>query len=233
MAVVLGRGIYSFSEAATLTGLKPSRVREWFRGKSGEVARRPVFSSDYEPVNGEFAVSFLDLIDVYVAGRLRDHGASLQTLRRVYGRMKELLNTEHPFCKRELLSDGKTVFLRAVDEAGREEIVEALTSRGVFPQIIKPFLKKIDYEQVTALAERWHIADQVVVDPALCFGKPVVEGVGIKTAILAAAYQANGKKAEAVADWYGIHPCHVLAAVTFEKSLAASGGKALKVDPIR
>jgi hypothetical protein len=39
---------------------------------------------DYEPVGGDYALSFHDLIDLFVAGQLREHGVSLPRLRRVY-----------------------------------------------------------------------------------------------------------------------------------------------------
>src|SRR5207245_2653193 len=110
-------------------------------------------------------ISFLDLIDVFVAGQLREHGVTLQTLRRVYAHLADELKTRHPFSRQELLSDGNTVFMRGMDQKGQEELTEVLTKQKVFPQIILPFLKKIDYNAASKLAERWHIAPQVVIDP--------------------------------------------------------------------
>src|SRR5690349_2020617 len=81
MPTMLGKGVYDYREAALLTGLKQGRVREWFRVRPVKARRPPVFRSDYEPVDGNYAISFLDLIDVFVAGQLREHGVSLQTLR--------------------------------------------------------------------------------------------------------------------------------------------------------
>ena len=78
---ILGHGIYNLPEAGTLTRLKPRRVREWFIGRASDQARRPVFRSDYPPVNGDRAISFHDLIELFVAGQLRERGVSLQSLR--------------------------------------------------------------------------------------------------------------------------------------------------------
>jgi uncharacterized protein (DUF433 family) len=71
------------------------------------------------------------------------------------------------------------------------------------------------------MVKRWCIADLVVIDPAICFGKPMIEGVGINTAVLAACYEANDHDAELVADWFKVHSKHVIAAVDFERKLAA------------
>src|SRR5258708_7578605 len=100
---MLGNGVYNFAEAARLTGLKPSRVREWFRDLKVETGRRPVFQSDYEPVDGDRAISFLDLIDLYVAGQLRNSGLSMQKVRRLHSKMALSLSSKHPFSKREIL----------------------------------------------------------------------------------------------------------------------------------
>jgi uncharacterized protein (DUF433 family) len=71
------------------------------------------------------------------------------------------------------------------------------------------------------MASRWHIAELIVVDPAIRFGQPVVDRVGIATSVLRKAYYANGEDAEFVAEWYGIAARHVRAAVEFENDLAA------------
>jgi uncharacterized protein (DUF433 family) len=221
MTLSLGRGLYTFQEAARLTGLKDSRIREWFRGRLSRSGRKPVFAGDYAPVEGDSAISFYDLIDVYVAGQLRDHGVSLQTVRKLYGRMQENLGAAHPFCRKELLTDGKTVFTRGLDGKGREELIEVLTRQGIFPQVLLPFLKAIDYDKVSLLARRWRITPKVVIDPEICFGAPVIEAAGIPTAILAAAYEANKHNAELVARWYNVRPQHILAAADFESTRAA------------
>lgn len=221
MTILLGNGVYDYREAARLTGLKPQRIREWFRTPTAAAKRSSAFRSDYKPIDGDCAISFLDLIDVFVAGQLREHGVSLQTLRRVYVRLQEELNTPHPFCRSELYSDGQIVFTRGMDEKGQKELKEVLTHQKVFPQILLPFLKQIDHDAATRLAERWHIAHLVVIDPRLCFGKPIVEEYSIPTAILADAYQANNQDAELVADWFNVNAEHVLAAVAFESNIAA------------
>ncbi|HTK77326.1 MAG TPA: DUF433 domain-containing protein [Gemmataceae bacterium] len=216
----LGRGVYTISDAARLTGLRPARVREWFRRRPPPSRRRPIFISDYAPLAGETAISFLDLVDVYVAGQLREYGVSMQNVRRVYNSLAADLDVKHPFCHQRLLTDGKTVLTSGLDEQGREELIEVLSRQKVFPEIIQPFLHRIDYDRIE-MARRWRIADQVVVDPGLCFGKPVVEAAGMPTAILAAGYRANADDEDVVADWYNVASADVLAAVRFERSLAA------------
>ena len=178
-----------------------------------------VFTSDYQSISEEYAISFLDLIELFVAGQLREHGVSLQSLRKVRGQLKKDLRTNHPFCRREVLSDGKRVFVLGLDLEGRREMIDVLNRQRVFAEILLPFLKRIDYDAISKLARKWSIADGVVIDPQRCLGKPIVEEIGIKTSILDSAFKANGNDAELVADWYGVLPSHVKAAVDFERSL--------------
>lgn len=218
---MLGHGVYSMTEAAQLTGLRPTRVREWFRSRPSRSRHGPAFTSDYSPVAGDIAISFFDLIDVYVAGQLRNYGVSMQKVRRVYKTLAADLKVKHPFCHEKLLTDGNTILTSGLDADGREELVEVLTRQKLFPQIIEPFLKLIDYHKVHLMAHRWRIAEQVVIDPGICFGKPIVEDVGIATGVLAAAYHANNSDAEAVAEWFNLRADQILAAVRFEGRLAA------------
>ncbi len=75
---VIGNGIYDIREAARLTGLQQIRVRECFRGRVSDPMPRPVFHSDYDGFGADQSISFLDLVEVFIAGQVRRHGASLQ-----------------------------------------------------------------------------------------------------------------------------------------------------------
>ena len=218
---ILGHGVYSLTDAAKLTRLNPRRVREWFAEAQGTHTRKTVFQSDYRSLGGDRAISFHDLVELFIAGQLRDHGVSLQTLRKVHKKLQSDLKTKHPFCRREIMTKDGKVFLFGLDPRGIQEMVEILTRQRVFPDILVPFSRRIDYDQATEMAKRWFIANLVVLDPTICMGKPIIDGVGISTAVLAASYEANDQEAERVADWFKVHATHVLAAVDFERSLAA------------
>jgi len=218
---MLGNGVYNLTEASRLTGLKRSRVREWFRGRASDPFPRPVFQSDYEVVNGEFAISFLDLIEVFIAGQLREHGVSLQYIRRAHERLRADWGTKHPFSRRDIRTDGKKLFVCALDEGDQEGVYEVLSRNRVFESIILPVLERIDYDQATALARKWHLTSLVVINPAISFGKPIIEAAALSTKILASAFYANGQDAKVVARWYNTLPEYVEAAVEFENRFAA------------
>jgi uncharacterized protein (DUF433 family) len=195
-------------------------VREWFRGRTS-TETPPVFAGDYRPVRGHLAISFHDLVEVFIAGQLRDKGVSLQFIRRVHAQLKDQWKTDHPFCRVEVRTDGKRIFSCRLDEHDRGDVVDVRTGQKVFDTVLLPFLKKLAYDEATRLARRWAIAPLVVLDPAVGFGKPVVENFGVSTRVLAAAFEANGRDAATVAAMFGVGEPHVRAAVGFEARLAA------------
>ena len=221
---LLGRGVYSIAEAARLTQLRPGRVRDWFRSASGtRPESAPIFRSDYAPVGEDRAISFLDLIEVSIAGKLRaaDPPVSLQHIRKVHRKLSDAGRERHPFCLREIYHDAGRIFTQRKADGESGAVIEPLTDQVYINAVIMPFLKKIEYDDQTSLAKLWHIAEGVVVDPARCFGKPVVAAVGIATRVLASSFEANGRDARRVADWYEVDPAHVETAVQFESKLAA------------
>lgn len=214
----MGQGIYSFSEAGRLTGLSTQRVRSWFddREANGKPhGRGRVFESDYGSTE---VISFLDLIEVLVAGHMREIGISLPAVRKAYSALRCYLDTHHPFSHQGLLTDGKELFIHLETESHNgSELIEIVSRQHAVPQVLMPYLRRVDYDSASCLARRWNIGDGIVIDPGRGLGKPIVRESAMPTAVLAAAYQANGQNAERVADWYGVAPADVEAAVRFER----------------
>jgi uncharacterized protein (DUF433 family) len=214
-AEILGQGIYTFSEAARLTGVRRQRIRAWFLGVPNRPG--PVIQSSL----GSDAIGFAGLIDTLVVGRLRDAGVSLQYIRKVHDTLIREFQMPHPFCRKALLTDGKAIWVETADEFGEWKLKEILTRQHAFPSVLRECLEQIEYDDGTLLAKQWNVHDRVIINPKIKYGKPVIGTVGIPTAILAAGYRANGKDAVAVANWYDVTPEDVLAAVHFEAQLGA------------
>lgn len=220
-APALGRGVYSLSEAARYTGLHPARIRAWFKGRQGAGTRRPVFRGGFEPVGGEYAISFLDLIDAYVVGRFRNAGVTMPLIRKAYAALEQDLGTRHPFAHGSLYTDGRRVIVGAAERIGEYVLYDAISKQLFFPQLHES-LDRIDYHAETRLAERWRIAEGVTIDPRVALGKPVVRETGIHTSVLARQYAANRENAALVADLFGVSEAEVRNAVRFERTLKAA-----------
>lgn len=210
----LGLGVYSIREASKLTGVNAHTLRAWLFPENS------VLSSDFHPHKDRFALSFLDLIDVAVVGKLRDRGLSLQQIRKVNTKLQEILDTPHPFSHSDLHTDGARVFLRTLDEIGEEHLEEVLTRQKAFPKILLEFLDHIEYSEITKTAIRWNISENITLDPNRNLGKPVLDQEGISTSVLAGSVKANNGEIELVADLFGIEPNAVIEALKFENALS-------------
>lgn len=60
----------------------------------------------------------------------------------------------------------------------------------------------------------------IVVDPAISFGRPVIDGTRINVAVLTHAYKAE-RSFDRVAEWYDIDPALVRQAVDFHERYLA------------
>lgn len=213
---MLGKGIYILAEISRLTEIHPARVRSWLKQRNNGSGHSPLFSSDYMPADGDYASSFLDLIDVLIAGQFRDkYQVSMSVVKKAHRVLKEELNTDHPFCHSDLHTDGKNIFTLAANKVGDKILSEVVSHQQFFIHVLEP-LSHIDYEDASKLAKRWRIAQGIVVDPSISLGKPVVEGTGTTTHVIANQYYANNQETSLVADLYGISDQDVHNAVSFE-----------------
>jgi uncharacterized protein (DUF433 family) len=215
---MLGKGVYSLPEAAHLLGLAPRKLRTWFVGRGDQ---KPFFFADHPRVGSDIAISFRDLIDAYVASQFRDRGLSLQSLRRIFANLQSKFGDKHGFCHETLKTDGHSVFLHAVDEEGKEKLVDLLDNQLILTKVLLPFLSQLEFDPGTKLAYRWNVGEGIVVDPSINFGKPVVVGSFVSAEILAGAFEGNNRNAANVAAWFNVSEAQVLDAVRFLKGLQA------------
>ncbi|MCH8964614.1 MAG: DUF433 domain-containing protein [Planctomycetes bacterium] len=211
----LDSGVYRLADVARYTELHANRVRSWFKQPQAD-NKAPLFYGDYGIIEHQTAVSFLDMIDVLVAGQFRNEGVSLGVVRKAYASLQKRLECEHPFCHQDLYTDGRTIFVLAASEIGDKTLSEIVTRQQFFMQI-KDQLMRIDYGKATRIAEKWRIVDGVVIDPRICTGKPVVESTGITTFVISNCYFANQEDAAIVSELFNISESHVLSAVNFEQ----------------
>ena len=214
---MIGQGIYTLAEVSRLTEVHQSTVRTWFKGRSDGMGLGPIFQSDYQPVDRDCAVSFLDLIDILVAGQFRTHyKVPMWIVRRAHELLQKELGTKHPFCHYDLYTDGKRIFISAANQLGEEKLSDVVSHQQFFLHI-KEKLEHIDYSDVTKHAHRWRIAQGIVVDPIISMGKPTIKNTGVTTYVIANQYCANKKNSILVADLFAISEEDVVNAVKFEQ----------------
>jgi uncharacterized protein (DUF433 family) len=223
----LNTGIYTVPEAARLTRVSTGRIRRWLRGYKFHTKRREhhskaVWHGQLEPIDHILALGFLDLIEIRFVDAFLKAGVSWKMIRKAHEKGAEVFKTDHPFCTQGFVTDGREIFVELHRETGERTLMEIVSSQHVFVQIIRPFLKELEFDSDHTLV-RWKPATTrhlVVLDPARNFGRPIVARHGVPTEVLARAAKASGSLEE-VSRWYEVPRAEIEDAVEFEQRLAA------------
>jgi|UPI0006460EB2 uncharacterized protein (DUF433 family) len=230
MQPLIGTGLYPLRQAARLVGQEVRNVRRWLKGyswkyRSGRSYSGPLWHTEYEGADlpGERVLSFRDLLELRMVAEFATRGVDLKVIRATIEVAKEDFGSAYPLSNRRFLTDGKRIFMQAIEETtGDEKMVDVLRRQFVFANVIRESLfAGIVYEDGHAL--RWYPERNkaVMLDPEIQFGTPTLAGIGIPTDTIYDAWLAEGKDRAAVARLYGITPAMVTKAVGFEQRLDA------------
>jgi len=222
----IGKGIYSIPDVHRITGLPSNVIYRWVRGYDyaykGEAQHaNKLWELDFDPIDNQISLSFKDLIEINFINEFKKHGLGLNTIRNYLLMLQERFGTNHPFSTMKFLTDGRQIILEVEGERG-ETILEEISMRQiVFNQIVKPFLKQLEFEN-DILMRWWPLTKNrsVVLDPNRNFGQPIVNKEGILTEILANAVKVN-ESFDVVMNWYDISKESLKDAVAYESRLAA------------
>lgn len=223
---LLNTGIYPVPEASRLTGVAMPRIRRWLRGYQVErddekIIRPQLWQGQLAPIDDRLALGFLDLIEVRFVHAFLRAGVTWKTVRHAHERGQEAYGTQHPFCTRRFVTDGQCIFDDADGQGGMEDVAQR---QRVFPVVVKPFLKELQFSEDGETLESWWPLGKdrrVVLDPTRSFGQPIIASENVPTGVLFHAVQA-GQSPEEVAHWYEVPARAVRDAVDFERSLRAA-----------
>lgn len=202
----LGEGTYTFGEAARILRrstrtVTNQRLRYWIKTGLSPASR---VADD-----GEDVLTFEDLVSLEIVHRLRDEGASLQSIRRVEVELRRLFpELERPFAHELFFTDGASVWAQVHGEDAVIEIVGKNRSHYAWRDAIRTFARDIRFEGPGGKAARWTLSPWVEINPTIQFGAPVVTGTRVAVRTVAANLEV-GTPSE-VADWYGLREEQVL-----------------------
>lgn len=211
-----GVGIYSISEAARYAKIHQNTLRNWFSGGSD---RRPLRAGEIE--SGEFkAITFLDFVEAVAIRALRVDGVSFTRIREALRVAKEKYRIDHPFAHQKhrtvLIGPELHIFL----EDDPENPVQ-LTGKNIGQKSMRPciqeYIRDLDFDDkgVAKLYRAFQFKQQeVVLNPKLHFGEPVIRGCGYTAETLYKAALAEGN-IERAATLYDVSPDAVEAAYRY------------------
>lgn len=217
--------------AARLVGLDPAAARRWAQGyaysHNGERKQAaPVVQLIPSGNRGARGLDFEQLLTLRLVRAFREHGLSLQTIRRAAQIAVSLYGIANPFVSKAFRSDGRSVFIdleNRGDVPGAERVmVNALTGQQQFREVVEPSLfRDVVFSDDGAPHEWFPLGKthEVVIRPDRVFGAPHVKDSGVRTDVIADAVAAEGGGDEAVAavaNWFKLSRRAVRDAVAAE-----------------
>ena len=186
--------MYSFSEAARLAEVSVSTVKNWLFGYTDKGREVPPLM----PSRNAAMVSFLQMIEIMVAGRFRKstpgrRPVPFKVVRDAYSNAQQLFGIEYPFAHMRLASiSGHIVnFLQSDDPASSFQVMD-LPEQWTLPGLLEDTIDQIEYDH--DLASRWYPIGKrvpIVVDPRVSTGLPVIDGRGVTVQAIRNRFKAG------------------------------------------
>jgi uncharacterized protein (DUF433 family) len=201
----LARAVFTLRETAGLLAVPKSTIHEWARPPRGSAPLITAF-----PRRGrEATVPFVGFAEAYVLAAFRRAGVPLQRIRPAVEVLEAEIGLDHALASKRLYTDGAEVlydYATKRDEGDLLDLVVVRTKQGQFSEVVKDYLQRITYgsdgwaSQVTLPS---YGAAQVVVDPDVAFGLPVVLHGGARVEDLVDRFVA-GDTVAAIADDFDV-----------------------------
>ena len=215
MDIVRTTAAYSLAEAAHYLNLPLTTLRAWCLGQPGF---RAVIRLDGK---NPWALSFLNLVEGHVLAAIRrEHKVPLIAVRKALKYVQDHLELDRPLVQAEFETDGLSLFVERLGlliNASKE-------GQMAMREILAAHLKRIERDgkglpiKLYLFTRRDRSASgpaSVVVDPRIAFGRPVLVGRSVPTAVLADRFKA-GETLKELAEDYETSPTAIEEAIRCE-----------------
>lgn len=220
---------YGTTEAAHDLRIPRTTIRDWvsgryYRGKVSERFSKPIILA---PDPQTKLLSFFNLVEIHALDAIRrKHHIPLENVRTAVNYPSKPFPSQHPLADQKFETDGMNLFIKkfsqliSLTQQGQpamQEIIQARLHRierdlSGTPVRLYPFTRKRDLQDEPKA---------VVIDPQVSFGRPVLAGTGIPTAVIAERYKA-GESVDDLADDYGRKRLEIEEAIRCELWLQAA-----------
>jgi uncharacterized protein (DUF433 family) len=218
--IQFGKGAYTLKELALFARLNPQTAHRWFLGAEAGRAVIP----EGEKVR---FFSFLDFVQALAVRELRvKHDVSLPKIREALDYAKSAFGMAYPLAQRSsmFLCGGK-LLIQPPDRDNPVQATGKAKGQHEFRKILAPYLTAVSFDPESGYAATYlaytHKNENIVFDPSVQFGQPVVQGTSLTAARLAAAIEEEGG-VEAAAEAMGVTTDQVTAAWQYVDTLRAA-----------
>jgi uncharacterized protein (DUF433 family) len=198
----LARAIFTLREAAGYLGVPKSTIHAWARPATGA----PLITAF--PRRGAAAtVPFIGFAEAYVLTAFRRAGVPLQRIRPAVEALSRTIGLEHALASERLYTDGAEVLFDYANDRDEDDLLELVvvrTGQHQFSEVVRDYLKRISYGSdgwATRVRLPSYTQAQVVVDPTIAFGLPLVIHGGARVEDLVDRFVAGDSVADIAYDF--------------------------------
>jgi len=191
--------LYRIPEVAMYTRGNVSTLRTWVMGRpqtnKGGRKYQPVIKVQ-QPSRTD-AMSFINLIETHVLVALRrTHQVSLPKIRDAVLWLRRETGLEHPLAELPIETDGSDIFFRHMNQI----ISASEKGQVVFRDVMERYLRRIerDANGLPVNFFPFTVSDplidsrtDIVMNPSVAFGRPVIRGTRIATTAIFERYKAG------------------------------------------
>lgn len=214
---------YGLAEAARYLNIPYPTLLSWVAGRAYPVTDGERF---FPPVieiadKKRKLLSFINLVEAHVldAIRRREHRIQLPKIRQAITYLRREFNSKHPLADQQLESDDFNLFVLKYGQL----INISQEGQLAMHDMLRAFLKRVQRDPQGVPIKLYLFARRgdkdeplnVVVDPAISFGRPTLAGTNIPTSVLAERFKA-GDSPEELADDYGRPKKEIDEAIRYE-----------------
>ncbi len=210
--------IYGLSEAAQYLRVPLNTLRYWVRG-AGSVPPL-VRLAKSEPSR----LSFMNLLECHMLSSMRAiYEVKIPRVRKALVSLAKYVEHKHPLVEQAFQTDHRDLFIEHLGS-----VVNLSKDRQILiPGVMEFYLERIErdpkglFKFYPFVMERNQNEPKLIlINPAVGFGKPVIAGTGISTAVVASRFNAR-ESIDDLATEYGVKPRQIEEAIRWEQKTAA------------
>jgi uncharacterized protein (DUF433 family) len=206
---------YGISEAAVYLKIPCTTLRYWLGSGKLPPIIQPAAPN---PVR----LSFMNLLESHALAAMRNlYNLKLPKVRSALRKISEQVPQPHPLVTQVFLTDRKDLFIERMDKLVNVSAKSAQLNLDFY----RMYLERVETDPKGlfrffpfVIEPRSSEPKTIEINPMIGFGKPVIAGTGISTAIIASRFNARESIA-ALAEEYGRTPQEIEEAIRWERSL--------------
>ena len=200
---------YSITEASRYLSIPTATLRSWVAGRKYPTDSGIKFFSPLIllPDDARAGLSFVNLVEAHVLDAIRrHHQVPLSKIRDAIHYLQKHFSSKHPLAEQRFQTDGIDLF---IDKFGK--LINVTQSGQIaLRELLKAHLHRVEHNANGAAVRLYPFTRKrdlsepkvIVIDPHISYGRPVLVGTGIPTAIVAERYKA-GESIDELAEDYG------------------------------